>query len=167
MASKDEPTLGFYTVQHDDVAGWMGGYLLLNTSGRPLEFHCSLPFVPTRTQEILYGPSLRPYLVGELIGQSVIARSKLRASAIVTDTEDALQLATVVNIPFVSLEFSTKPDIENLVDIDGRQGITSSGHQARIVEFLGNLPKSLDLSEPFERIREAFGEARGTSRAAA
>ena len=44
--------------------------MLLNLAGRPLEFHCTAPVKPNRVQQILYGPSLQPYLYGEQIGPS-------------------------------------------------------------------------------------------------
>src|SRR5688500_11494160 len=57
--------LGFLTVVEHDQFGLVGGYLILNSSGRPLEFHCTAPVKPSRAQQILYGPTLTPYLYGE------------------------------------------------------------------------------------------------------
>src|SRR4051812_23172961 len=54
--------LGFLTVVEDEQQGLVGGYLLLNPLGRPVEFHCTAPVKPNRAQQILYGPTLRPYL---------------------------------------------------------------------------------------------------------
>ena len=65
--SKAMPTVGFLTVQSFADVGLIGGYLLLNPLGRPLEFHCTAPVRPNRAQEILYGPTLAPYLYGEQI----------------------------------------------------------------------------------------------------
>ena len=60
---KSAACLGFLTVVEHAELGLLGGYLLLNAAGRPLEFHCTAPVKPNRAQEILYGPTLRPYLV--------------------------------------------------------------------------------------------------------
>ncbi len=59
--------------------------MLLNAAGRPLEFHCTAPVKPNRTQEILYGPMLKPYLYGEQIGQTLLAKSKLMPVVVCTD----------------------------------------------------------------------------------
>ncbi|MBL9124077.1 MAG: hypothetical protein JNG90_10630, partial [Planctomycetaceae bacterium] len=48
------PALGFLTVVEHEQLGLIGGYLLLNLSGRPLEFHCTAPLKPNRAQQILY-----------------------------------------------------------------------------------------------------------------
>ena len=67
--------IGFLTVTRDVEQGLFGGYLVLNFLGRPLEFHCTAPVRPNRAQEILYGPTLDPYLVGERIGQALLETS--------------------------------------------------------------------------------------------
>ena len=57
--------LGFLTVIECARDGFVGGLLILNQLGRPLEFHCSVPVRPNRAQEILYGPTLCGFLCGE------------------------------------------------------------------------------------------------------
>ena len=80
IPAKPALCLGFLTVVENETLGLIGGYLLLNAAGRPLEFHCTAPVKPSRTQEILYGPTLRPYLLAEVIGQALVAGSELPAA---------------------------------------------------------------------------------------
>ena len=61
--------LGFLTVVENAELGLLGGYLLLNAAGRPLEFHCTAPVKPSRTQEILYGPTLQPFRTASRLGK--------------------------------------------------------------------------------------------------
>jgi hypothetical protein len=75
-ATSASQTIGFLTVMEDAEHGLLGGYLALNTSGRPLEFHCTAPIKANRAQEILYGRTLAPYLEGELIGGALLMRPK-------------------------------------------------------------------------------------------
>ena len=42
--------LGFLTVLEHEHLGLVGGYLILNTAGRPLEFHCTAPVKPNRAR---------------------------------------------------------------------------------------------------------------------
>jgi hypothetical protein len=86
----NDPLLGFLTVADDDELGLVGGYLVLNAAARPVEFHCTAPLRPTRAQQILYGPTLAPYLYGELIGQTLIAKSGRTPIVILTDQEAVL-----------------------------------------------------------------------------
>ena len=53
--------------------------------GRPLEFHCTSPVRPSRAQEILYGPTLQPYLLGEQISGALLEAAKLTPWLILTD----------------------------------------------------------------------------------
>ena len=74
--SKSLPDIGFMTVVESAEHGFFGGYLVLNHTGRPLEFHCTAPVRPNRAQEILYGPTLKPYLYGEQIGKTLWSQTK-------------------------------------------------------------------------------------------
>jgi hypothetical protein len=67
LSDKSVSAIGFLTIEEDQQCGHCGGYLLLNTSGRPLEFHCTAPVKRNRAQEVLYGPTLKPFLYGDLI----------------------------------------------------------------------------------------------------
>src|SRR5687767_13549989 len=90
--AKVGPCLGFLTAVEYAELGYVGGYLLLNASGRPLEFHCTAPVKPTRTQEILYGPTLRTFLLAEQIGQTLLSKSKLTPTVVCTDRPDMLAI---------------------------------------------------------------------------
>ena len=87
---KSQAALGFLTVLEHDQQGLVGGYLLLNASGRPLEFHCTAPVKANRAQQILFGPTLAPYLYGEQIGQTLVAKGSIAPLAVCTDIEQVL-----------------------------------------------------------------------------
>ena len=91
-------TLGFLTLLTDN-SGVLGGYLLTNSWGRPLEFRLSTAVQPNRVQQILYGPTLTEYLHAELIGKTLIEKTSAPPSLIVTDSVAALALRTKVNVP--------------------------------------------------------------------
>jgi hypothetical protein len=98
---KFKPALGFLTVVEDPRAGLFGGYLLLNPAGRPLEFHCTAPIKPNRAQQILYGPTLEPFLFGEQIGQTLIQKARIEPQVLCADREPALAVREFVNMPVV------------------------------------------------------------------
>src|SRR4051794_1415266 len=93
------PCLGFLSILENTDLGLLGGYLLLNAAGRPLEFHCTAPVKANRTQEILYGATLKPYLYGEQIGQTLLAKTKLRPLVVCTDSEAALAVREFIETP--------------------------------------------------------------------
>lgn len=101
--SKSLPSIGFLTVTEHAEHGLFGGYLILNTAARPLEFHCTAPVRPNRAQEILYGPTLKPYLYGEQIAHTLFTKARHRPLWICTDVIHVLELRSLIDIPVVQL----------------------------------------------------------------
>ena len=66
--------LGFLTILQESN-GFLGGYLITNQWGRPLEFRLSTAVQPNRIHQILYGQTLQGYLCGELIGKTLVEKS--------------------------------------------------------------------------------------------
>ena len=96
---KSPSAVGFLTVLEHSQHGLMGGYLVLNIAGRPLEFHCTAPIKPNRAQQILYGPTLEPYLYGEQIGHALVSKSSLEPLVIFTDRPPALAVRMAIDVP--------------------------------------------------------------------
>jgi hypothetical protein len=171
--------LGFITVVEHEQLGLIGGYLLLNQTGRPLEFHCTAPVKPSRAQQILYGPTLAPYLYGEQIAEALIAKSQLRPLAVFANQLPVLAVRELVELPTLLLAAGeAAPD-----DASGQFGRLQS-HQfgphklfttesfvadAAALSTGLNDQVPFDLTEPFDRIREAIEEAQraATNRQAA
>jgi hypothetical protein len=167
------PCLGFLTVVENAELGLLGGYLLLNAAGRPLEFHCTAPVKANRTQEILYGPTLQPYLYGEQIGQTLLTRSKLTPLAVCTDSEAVLSARDFTHIPLLlvlATGASSIPANANPFSL-ARNQVTTAPHyasdQLAVRDGWPAQADSLDLAEPFQRIREALEEAQKSARQAA
>ncbi|NOY29399.1 MAG: hypothetical protein GXP28_04250 [Planctomycetes bacterium] len=163
---------GFLTVLEDSKHGFFGGYLVLSDLGRPLEFHCSTPVLPNEAQKILYGASLRPYVLGEIIGQTLVAKGQLAVQAVITDLEEMLSLALFRDETVVCLAASeedseatpsenSQPTIPKLAIGNYRLFGTSTctWQPEPLRESLAPLCSHVDLSEPFQRIREAICEA--------
>jgi len=97
--AKPRSALGFLSILEDTQHGLFGGYLVLNTAGRPLEFHCTAPIKPNRAQRILYGPTLEPFLFGEQIGLTLLRKSQCEPLVVCTDREPALAVREHVSVP--------------------------------------------------------------------
>lgn len=174
--AKSAPCLGFLTVVESPEGGMVGGYLLLNAAGRPLEFHCTAPLRPTRTQEILYGPTLRPFLYGEQIAPALLARSQRTPIVICTDQPPVLDARPLAPAPLVLvLADATAPVTQGAATLETFslaqcRLATAPGFASDAQAVLSAWPvqaDQLDLVEPFVRIREALEEAQRAGRAAA
>ena len=171
--AKSVPTLGFLTVVEHPQHGLFGGYLLLTMNGRPLEFHCTAPVKPNRAQEILFGPTLAPYLYGEQIGRTLLTKSSVEPLVVCTDLPAVLAVREHTQVP-VALVLQAETDKNFRVDgahngvpqaafkFRERSLAVSAGRrddQSLILERLAATAEQLDLAEPFDRIRGAIEEA--------
>ena len=189
--AKSLPSIGFLTVQDYNELGLIGGYLVLNSLGRPLEFHCTAPVRPNRAQEILYGPTLEPYLYGEQIGQTLVSKGKHEPLFICTDVAPAIALREHIRQPVVLLTPRTVDPIDEpgapRLRVDAQhpapprpttrfKRFELAGYPAAvslrrpedcqtIVQQWQSHVDELDLMEPFARLREAINETQaGASR---
>ncbi len=157
--------LGFLTVLRD-ANGYLGGYLVVNGWGRPLEFRLTSAVQPNRVQQILYGETLGPYVCADLIGKTLVDRAGIPVQLVVTDREEVLDLRLKLDAPVVWL---APPDadgagIEVRPKAPGRGALFChprfDADAEAVRGLLGRLDDAFDLAEPFQRIREAIGEAR-------
>ena len=209
---RNSDNLGFITVIDHPRYGLVGGYLVLNTAGRPLEFQCTTPIKPNRSQEILYGETLKPFLYGEQIGQTLLNRSKTETAYVLTNIEPVLAVQDFVEKPLIFVFGAQKtsensettqtaqisPELneslksfgidqarpleENDADLDFRletvpgldierwrevkigKRTIAVPYQApvdwdRFVEDIQQVSRTIDIAEPFTRIRLAIEEA--------
>jgi hypothetical protein len=163
--SGDSLHLGFLRVLEIEVGAHVGGILVTNQLGRPLEFQCTTAVRPNRTQAILYGPTLTPFLYSDLIGKTLFARLDVKPQLIVADQPALLPLRDHVSIP-VACVVDPSED-RDLADV------TRWEHGRFVLQFhadhvddrdivggqLAKLPADADLREPLERVSEALRES--------
>jgi hypothetical protein len=186
--TKSLGAIGFLTVLEHEQHGLIGGYLVLNTVGRPLEFHCTAPVKPSRAQQILFGPTLESYLYGEQIGQTLLAKSSIEPLVVCTDVGRALSVRDYVSLPValvvadgqtataaelpttfsawrVDTSHRTAPNLQAFDVGPNRLAVPNHREADRhTISTRLEVASSLDLSEPFERIREAVEEANKSGR---
>jgi hypothetical protein len=163
--------LGFLTILHE-ANGYLGGYLVTNLWGRPLEFRLSSAVQPNRVQQILYGGTLQPYICADLIGKTLVEKTGAAAQYVFTDREAALDLRLRLEIPVFWLALPNDP-LGSTMAASGACVRPAANGQGPILchpRFLADVPAarkllerlegSFDLLEPFARIREAMSEAR-------
>jgi hypothetical protein len=163
--SPDALQLGFLAVVETDAGGLVGGLLVTNKLGRPLEFQCTTPVRPNRTQEILYGPTLRPFLCSELIGRTLMERLQVQPHLLLIDQPDLLPLREQIRQPIacVIAPNETRPDLpdQTRLSLGSRQVRFHPEHPEDIEtvrEHARIVPGDADTAEPLERVREALQE---------
>jgi hypothetical protein len=172
-ASHSSVTLAFLTVLQEP-SGWLGGYLVTNGWGRPIEFRLTTAVQPNRIQTALYGPTLNEYLLADLIGRTLVEKTATKPDLIVADTAGALTLRSRIEMPVVALRSSNVPADVAVLDHPRAAGglllpALFGTDRGAVVAILDRVDPAVELAEPFGRIREAISEARKmgvTSRAA-
>lgn len=163
--------VGFLTILQEPT-GYLGGYLVTNTWGRPLEFRLSTAVQPNRVHQILYGGTLKPYLYADLIGKTLVDKSGTPVQLLVTDSGPVLDLRLKGATPVVWLATAEDPLTTVLTEAGACVRPAGGGRGPLLChprfpedlpavrELLGRVEEGLDLAEPLARIREAIAEAR-------
>jgi hypothetical protein len=172
IATDAKQGLGFLTVVQENN-GYLGGYLVTNLWGRPLEFRLSSAVQPNRIQQILYAGTLRSYICADLIGKALVEKVSTAAQCIFTDCEAVLDLRLSVQVPVICLhvegsgsQIAECPPAANGAVVNGHKRWPVHCHPrfpadaGAVRELLDQLDGAVDLAEPFARIREAMSEAR-------
>ena len=183
-----QKSLGFVSIRQRMDQGYFGGYLLVNSVARPLEFHCTVPVQPTRAQTILFGPTLEEFLCGEQIARALLSRAKIQPQLVLVDSPATLCVRHWIDIPILWIygvegvaQESSETQTPALSD-PGFQSPTYRRVQSQYAErsadryrfgcldsyrsdlelidwMIESQTIALDLQEPFERIVEALAEA--------
>jgi hypothetical protein len=153
-------TLGFLTAL-TDTNGTVGGYLVTNAWGRPLEFRLTSAVQPNKVQQILYGSSLAEYIYADLIGKTLVEKTSTTPTLLLTDTPELLPVHSRVSIPILAVV----PILDGIA-LNSPRGSTVylpgnlDASRATVEQRLAQLDPAVDPSEPFTRVREALLEAR-------
>ena len=162
-SSKSQPAIGFLTVVASGDAQLTGGYLLVDASGRPLEFHCTVPVKASRAQEILYGATLEPFLYGEQIAATLIRKPKISPVVVCTDCSQALTARSVVNMPVLLVgdarDTKTRIKCFSLASHEVALAEQDADDRVAVEKAFASIHIEFDLAEPFDRIRGAIEEA--------
>ncbi|MEZ6140811.1 MAG: hypothetical protein R3B84_09590 [Zavarzinella sp.] len=158
--------IGFLTV-FQEGAGYVGGYLITNLWGRPIEFRLTTAIQPNKVQQILYGSSIQEYLHSEVIGKTLIEKSQQRVDLVVVDHPDSLGIARHTGIPTVAIMqggAAVETELTRFQHARAADELAVDHSQTTnletIIAIMNRLDAALELQEPFTRIREAMQEAR-------
>ena len=166
---KQDATIAYFTVVHDERTGWTGGLLVLDRAGRPLEFQCTLPVRPTKAHEILFGPTLGFHIIGEVIGKTLIEKCRTPIAVMCCDQPEGLSLESFTRAPIALVRQAAEIDEGPIsgdmvagaepVDVAGASFLVAMERRQDVEAIASHYDDLPDAIEPFERIREAIQEA--------
>lgn len=106
-----------YFMAVKEGASYLGGLLVTDTSGIPLDFRYTEPITPTRLQSILYGKSLEPHLKEEVIQKTLLKELKTPPDLfILSATELAGGWSGDVKYPVLAVQKSQESPLSKVGD---------------------------------------------------
>lgn len=161
--SSAERRLAFFATYSPAEHVYIGGLLVTNRMGRPLEFQCTAPVEPNRTQVLLYGPTLKSYVVTELIGRTLLDRVSVKPHLVLVDSEEALGLRPLVKQAVGCVVREATSESLRV----GRHQVTwlpdFADDREVIRDCCEKIPQDADMAEPFERVIAALKETTNPS----
>ncbi len=160
--------------EFEDGGSYRGAILVTDDWGKPLEFRCTAPVKPTSVQRTLYGSTLMPHILVELIAKPLMDALNEKPAAALVSEPLFLGLRHKVDLPVVWIRRQSI-DIKVATGADrGDNNILmncESGHFEPVIieahwEFPGDadacarILKELfgrwDIVDPFERLHKGL-----------
>ncbi len=154
---------------------YLGGVMVTDNSGIPLEFKYSDPIKPTRLHQILFGKVLSRYIKEEVIKKNIFREIKSGPAIILVNDPELLAPDPALRIPLICLQNSNLPNLAQIGEIQRVKEkeiliqtasisaplrvlfpTPEPDYQERILAILKSFTHDLDLLEPFNRVDEAL-----------
>ena len=135
-----------------------GAILVIDEYGKPLEFRCTAPVRPTALQRTLYGTSLLPHVLTELIGAPLISSVREKPQLILIADEAYFDVRHKVSAPVIRVgrpsgakeKQDDQPKSKSLL-------LQSASGKFAQVEIEAHWKFATDLDSSAERLRDLFG----------
>jgi len=172
MSADGAPRPGYLVVRVEPDGTYLGGLMVTDEHGLPLDFRYTDPVTPTRLQRVLYGGVLDRYLRSEVVLKTLLAALGERPTLLLVDDERLLDEPTgdcpvalvapsragVIGPPGATRDEA--PGAFLLQVADGahplRVALADPDGAARVSDALVRLGEGMDLLEPAERVRGAL-----------
>jgi hypothetical protein len=145
--------------EFENGEAYRGAILVVaDESAKPIEFRCTAPVRPTKLQRTLYGQSLLPHVLTELIGVPLISSVRERPQIILIGDEAYFDVRYKIPTPVirVSRPGTPKTKQEDRAKYKSLVLQSASGKFAQ-VEIEAHWNFAADLDSSGERLRDLFG----------
>jgi hypothetical protein len=158
-APATQTTIGFLGHREfDDGEAYRGAILVTDEWGKPVEFRCTAPVRPNKLQRTLYGKSLLPHILTELIGVPLISSVREKPQLILIGDEAYFDVRHKVSVPLIRVARVGTPKAKQEDPTKSKSLLlqSASGKFAQ-VEIEAHWRFAADLDSSGERLRDLFG----------
>lgn len=166
-----------YFVTLKEGASYLGGLLVTDSSGIPVDFRYTEPITPTKLQTVLYGKALEPHLKEEVIQRTLLKELKGAPDLlIIPPTELAGGWSGEVRCPVLAVQKTQEPALGRLGEVfratprelllqvaEGASPLRAlfaagvdAAAQDQAAQMLIEAGYHMDLAEPLERVAAAL-----------
>lgn len=153
----------YLSIEKKSDETFIGGLIVSDSYGIPVEFKYTEPIKPTHLQKILYGKSIEKYLMVDILCKKLVLSIQEKPRFILV--QDFSLLQTPSKVPMIFIE-SIKKETASEEEKDDRFRTELIGKELKIsfvgnltadeYQWLGTIAKEIDILEPFGRLREAL-----------
>ena len=155
MSADQQPTSSQTTIaflgyrEFDEGEAYRGAILITDEWSKPLEFRCTAPVRPTELQRTLYGKSLLPHILTELIGLPLISSAREKPQLILITDEAYFDVRLKTSSPVIRVAKSGNSKSKGLL-------LQSSSGKFEQLEIQAHLKFASDLDAAGDRLRDLF-----------
>lgn len=151
---------------------YLGGIMIADTNGVPIEFKYTDVIKPTKMQKVLYGETLEKYLKEEVIMGKLVEVIENKPDIYIVDSINDFVLKEFVNNDLVVLRHTQLNSLEKIKDYqflkaneaiiqlvekdNPVRAIFVENKKDEIIEKIINFNVDGDILEPLDRIEEAL-----------
>ena len=154
-----QTTIGFLGYREfDDGEAYRGAILVTDEWSKPLEFRCTAPVRPTQLQRTLYGKSLLPHVLTELVGAPLISSVREKPQIILITDEVYFDVRHKISAAVIRVARPSGSKAKQDDQLKSKLLLlqSASGKFAQ-VEIEAHWKFATDLESSGERLRELFG----------
>jgi hypothetical protein len=142
--------------EFDDGEAYRGAILVTDEWSKPLEFRCTAPVRPTQLQRTLYGKSLLPHVLTELIAVPLISSVREKPQLILITDDAYFDVRYKISAPVIRVARASGAKAKQDDQAQSLLLQSASGKFAQ-VEIEGHWKFSGDLDSCGDRLRDLFG----------
>lgn len=169
--------IGYIDIYRSGKNDFIGGVLITDRLGIPVEFRHTETVSPSKVQKVLYGQALEKFLKCETLARCLLKDIEKKPSLLVVPDADYYPLTKLFNFPFVQLGKANREpmqqhgDFAEVSETEIHVQVLSMRHPLRIRVDRKNAPtlpavkgivldvgRTMDLLEPLTRVQSALAE---------
>ncbi len=136
----------------------LGGIIVVDDRGVPVEFKYTKPVQPTQLQRIIYGKALEDYLHVEIIAKALLSKLESKPQVVLTDDVKLIESEKGVFYIARTTEGASSGEGEYVLITPGmKYRLVGNGEVSQeTLEELKSLAERSDILEPFQRLHRAL-----------